>query len=136
MTCAGTVVLVSSFHHYILFIIHLINSRSVKTVQRSVKIQKLENILVSDECQPCEYCYKIQMGALFLKFKSISGLMTFQLEYGFLSQEETKASLPSVLSEILLELNKNGKCIIQIGELPVSPLKSRLKMPVSLKTMQ
>ena len=41
----------------------------------------------------------------------------FQLEDGFLSQEETKASLPSILSEIFHELNKNGKCTIQIGKM-------------------
>ncbi|KAJ7381925.1 Nitrogen permease regulator-like 2 [Desmophyllum pertusum] len=45
--------------------------------------------------------------------KKLAGYMTsLELEYGFLSQEETKASLPSVLSEIFLELNKKGKCMI------------------------
>ncbi|PFX15864.1 Nitrogen permease regulator 2-like protein, partial [Stylophora pistillata] len=37
------------------------------------------------------------------------------LEYGFLSQEGTKTTLPSILSEIFAELTKNGKCTIQIN---------------------
>ena len=47
----------------------------------------------------------------------LQSLFYFQLEYGFISQEQTKTSLPTVLSEIFVELNKKGKCTIQIGEL-------------------
>ena len=43
-------------------------------------------------------------------------ILNLQLEEGFLSQEERKATLPSILKEIFDELNKNGKCMIQIGE--------------------
>ena len=43
-------------------------------------------------------------------------ILNLQLEEGFLSQEERKATLPSILKEIFGELNKNGKCMIQIGE--------------------
>ena len=48
-----------------------------------------------------------------------------QLEEGFLSQEETKGTLPSILKEIFHELNKNGKCTIQIGELMLSRSQAR-----------
>lgn len=49
--------------------------------------------------------------------KKLAEYMTsLELEEGFLSQEETKATLPSILSEIFQELNKNGKCTIQIDE--------------------
>lgn len=49
-------------------------------------------------------------------------ILNLQLEEGFLSQEERKATLPSILKEIFDELNKNGKCMIQIGEIPLFPL--------------
>ena len=48
----------------------------------------------------------------------------FQLEYGLISQEETKTSLPSILSDIFVELNKNGKCTIQIGKIIFADLMS------------
>lgn len=49
-------------------------------------------------------------------------ILNLQLEEGFLSQEERKATLPSILKEIFDELNKNGKCMIQIGEFALFPL--------------
>ena len=50
----------------------------------------------------------------------------FQLEYGLISQEETKTSLPSILSDIFVELNKNGKCTIQIGKIIFADLMSQI----------
>ncbi|XP_015764200.1 PREDICTED: nitrogen permease regulator 2-like protein [Acropora digitifera] len=50
--------------------------------------------------------------------KKLAGYMvTLELESGYLSQEDTKSSLPTILSEIFYELNNNGKCTIQIGKL-------------------
>lgn len=49
--------------------------------------------------------------------KKLAGYMvTLELESGYLSQEDTKSSLPTILSEIFYELNNNGKCTIQIDE--------------------
>ena len=58
---------------------------------------------------------------IYLNVKSLNWLYNgfvnlFQLEDGYLSKEETKSSLPSILSEIFSELNTNGKCTIQIGK--------------------
>lgn len=59
--------------------------------------------------------------------KKLAGYLTsLELEDGFLSQEETKASLPSILSEIFHELNKNGKCTIQIDEVNTIYLKCNI----------
>lgn len=56
--------------------------------------------------------------------KKLAGYLTsLELEYGFISQEETKTSLPSILSEIFVELNKNGKCTVQIDEANTIHLK-------------
>lgn len=61
-------------------------------------------------------------------------ILNLQLEEGFLSQEERKTTLPSILKEIFDELNKNGKCMIQIGEFPLFPLSDAV--PVSSCTSQ
>ena len=53
-------------------------------------------------------------------------VVSFQLEYGLISQEETKTSLPSILSDIFVELNKNGKCTIQIGKIIFADLMSQI----------
>ncbi|XP_020616823.1 nitrogen permease regulator 2-like protein isoform X2 [Orbicella faveolata] len=64
--------------------------------------------------------------------KKLAGYMTsLELEYGFLSQEETKASLPCVLSEIVLELNEKGKCTIQIDEANTIHLKCNIAISSS-----
>lgn len=56
--------------------------------------------------------------------KKLAGYMTsLELEYGFISQEETKTSLTSILSEIFVELNKIGKCTVQIDEANTIHLK-------------
>ncbi|XP_068713693.1 GATOR1 complex protein NPRL2-like isoform X1 [Montipora foliosa] len=57
--------------------------------------------------------------------KKLAGYMTtLELEDGYLSKEETKSSLPSILSEIFSELNTNGKCTIQIDKANTIYLKS------------
>ena len=61
-------------------------------------------------------------------------IFNLQLEEGFLSQGERKATLPSILKEIFDELNKNGKCMIQIGEFALFPLSGTV--PVSSSTSQ
>ena len=55
-------------------------------------------------------------------------VVSFQLEYGLISQEETKTSLPSILSDIFVELSKNGKCTIQIGKIIFADLMSQILM--------
>jgi len=64
--------------------------------------------------------------------KKLAGYMTsLELEYGFLSQEETKASLPCVLSQIFLELNEKGKCTIEIDEANTIHLKCNIATSTS-----
>ena len=43
------------------------------------------------------------------------GCALFQVESEFLSNEETKQRLPSIMGQLLTELNSTGACSIQIG---------------------
>ena len=44
-------------------------------------------------------------------------LSFLQTEDGFLSNEETKKTLPEILTKILTDLNEKGQCTIPIGEI-------------------
>ena len=70
--------------------------------------------------------------------KKLSGyLTTLENESGFLSSEETKQRIPSLLREILEQLNKSGTCCIPINEsttihLKVVPFKTEPPMVIQL----
>ncbi|XP_072026942.1 GATOR1 complex protein NPRL2-like [Amphiura filiformis] len=48
--------------------------------------------------------------------KLASYLITFELESGYISDENSKSALPGILSALLKQLNEHGKCSIPINE--------------------
>ncbi|KAL3853694.1 hypothetical protein ACJMK2_017216 [Sinanodonta woodiana] len=59
-----------------------------------------------------------------LVIKKLASYVTqLELESGFLSNDETKSTLPKLLTDILVKLNENGCCSIVMGELCTIYLK-------------
>lgn len=88
----------------------------------------IENAKYSRNALVFNVCFVLRPTVDTIRFegvvKKLAGYMTsLELEYGLISQEETKTSLPSILSDIFVELNKNGKCTIQIDETNTIHLK-------------
>lgn len=56
--------------------------------------------------------------------KKLGGYLTaLELESNFLSNDETKERLPSILKEIITDLNNNGSCSIPIDDINIINLK-------------
>ncbi|XP_070559593.1 GATOR1 complex protein NPRL2-like [Ptychodera flava] len=55
--------------------------------------------------------------------KLASYLITLELESGFLSNEESKSTLPSLLSKLIEQLNTDGKCSIPVNDANTIHLK-------------
>ncbi|XP_023227117.1 GATOR complex protein NPRL2-like isoform X1 [Centruroides sculpturatus] len=75
----------------------------------------MRNCYIFNLCFVCDALMRtVQYEPLVRKLANY--LVTLELECSFLSNEETKAQLPSIMSQIRTELNQNGHCSVPINE--------------------
>ncbi|XP_022101188.1 GATOR complex protein NPRL2-like isoform X2 [Acanthaster planci] len=95
-----------------------INALGHKIIGCPVSIQNVKysrNALLFNLCFVCNASMDTAPYEPLVK-KLANYLLTLELESGFLSNEKSKERLPSILADLLSQLNSNGKCSIPINE--------------------